>query len=51
MLLFVSYSGVLGGAERVLLDAVTRIERPLTVTVLIEIAFQKNVEVTRVASI
>jgi len=31
MLLFVSYSGVLGGAERVLLDAVTRIERPLTV--------------------
>jgi glycosyltransferase involved in cell wall biosynthesis len=30
-LLFVSYSGVLGGAERVLLDAVTRIERPLTV--------------------
>jgi glycosyltransferase involved in cell wall biosynthesis len=31
MLLFVSYSGVLGGAERVLLDAVTRIERPLAV--------------------
>jgi len=29
--LFVSYSGVLGGAERVLLDAVTRLERPLTV--------------------
>jgi glycosyltransferase involved in cell wall biosynthesis len=26
--LFVSYSGLLGGAERVLLDAVTRIERP-----------------------
>ncbi|MDA0165230.1 glycosyltransferase [Solirubrobacter ginsenosidimutans] len=26
--LFVSYSGVLGGAERVLLDAVTRMERP-----------------------
>jgi glycosyltransferase involved in cell wall biosynthesis len=31
MVLFVSYSGVLGGAERVLLDAVTRLERPLTV--------------------
>src|SRR3954452_24758324 len=31
MLLFVSYSGVLGGAERVLLDAVTRLERPATV--------------------
>src|SRR3954452_14113435 len=31
MLLFVSYSGVLGGAERVLLDAVTRMERPATV--------------------
>jgi glycosyltransferase involved in cell wall biosynthesis len=31
MLLFVSYSGVLGGAERVLLDAVTRLERPVTV--------------------
>ncbi|WP_028066341.1 glycosyltransferase [Solirubrobacter soli] len=30
-LLFVSYSGLLGGAERVLLDAVTRIERPLVV--------------------
>jgi glycosyltransferase involved in cell wall biosynthesis len=31
MVLFVSYAGVLGGAERVLLDAVTRIERPLAV--------------------
>src|SRR3954466_2757698 len=31
MLVFVSYSGVLGGAERVLLDAVTRMERPATV--------------------
>src|SRR3954452_4284129 len=31
MLLFVSYSGVLGGAERVLLDAVTRMERKPTV--------------------
>jgi glycosyltransferase involved in cell wall biosynthesis len=30
-LLFVSYSGVLGGAERVLVDAVTRLGRPLTV--------------------
>jgi glycosyltransferase involved in cell wall biosynthesis len=29
--LFVSYSGVLGGAERVLLDCVTRLERPLAV--------------------
>jgi glycosyltransferase involved in cell wall biosynthesis len=29
--LFVSYSGVLGGAERVLLDAVTRMGRPVTV--------------------
>jgi glycosyltransferase involved in cell wall biosynthesis len=29
--LFVSYSGVLGGAERVLLDHVTRLERPLAV--------------------
>ena len=30
-ILFVSYSGVLGGAERVLLDCVTRLERPLAV--------------------
>ena len=30
-LLFASYSGVLGGAERVLLDCVTRLERELTV--------------------
>jgi glycosyltransferase involved in cell wall biosynthesis len=29
--LFVSYSGVLGGAERVLLDRVTRLERPVSV--------------------
>src|SRR4051812_15219962 len=28
---FASYSGLLGGAERVLLDCVTRLERPLTV--------------------
>jgi glycosyltransferase involved in cell wall biosynthesis len=31
MVLFVSYSGVLGGAERVLLDAVTRMEREVAV--------------------
>jgi glycosyltransferase involved in cell wall biosynthesis len=30
-LLFASYSGVLGGAERVLLDCVTRLEREITV--------------------
>lgn len=30
-LLFASYSGLLGGAERVLLDCVTRLERELTV--------------------
>src|SRR4051812_40190004 len=30
-LLFVSYSGVLGGAERVLLDCVTRAQRPVVV--------------------
>ena len=30
-LLFVSYSGVLGGAERVLLDCVTRAQRPVIV--------------------
>src|SRR3954454_4574829 len=30
-LLFVSYSGVLGGAERVLLDSVTRMDRDVTV--------------------
>ena len=29
--LFASYSGVLGGAERVLLDCVTRLERPVAV--------------------
>ncbi|MDA0182651.1 glycosyltransferase [Solirubrobacter phytolaccae] len=31
MILFASYAGVLGGAERVLLDCVTRLERPLRV--------------------
>jgi glycosyltransferase involved in cell wall biosynthesis len=31
MVLFVSYAGVLGGAERVLLDAVTRMEQAVTV--------------------
>lgn len=30
-LLFATYAGVLGGAERVLVDCVTRLERPLTV--------------------
>ncbi len=30
-ILFASYSGVLGGAERVLLDCVTRLDRPLRV--------------------
>jgi glycosyltransferase involved in cell wall biosynthesis len=30
-LLFVSYSGVLGGAEKVLLDCVTRLQRPVVV--------------------
>src|SRR3954470_2622988 len=31
VVLFASYAGVLGGAERVLLDCVTRLERPLAV--------------------
>ena len=30
-ILFASYAGVLGGAERVLLDCATRLERPLRV--------------------
>ena len=30
-ILFAAYAGVLGGAERVLLDCVTRLERPLRV--------------------
>src|SRR3954454_17474628 len=30
-ILFAAYAGVLGGAERVLLDCVTRLERPLAV--------------------
>src|SRR4051794_22231805 len=30
-ILFASYSGLLGGAERVLVDCVTRLDRPLTV--------------------
>src|SRR5918994_7170244 len=31
VIVFATYSGVLGGAERVLLDCVTRLERPLRV--------------------
>ena len=30
-MLFAAYAGVLGGAERVLLDCVTRLDRPLRV--------------------